>query len=121
MILADSSIWIDHIRKSEDNLIQLLREGRLVMHPWIQGEIALGSIASRAMTLRVLGAIEQLPVCPPTELLEFIEDHDLSGKGIGYVDAQLLASSLASQARLWTRDKRLAAQADRLKLLANLD
>jgi predicted nucleic acid-binding protein len=116
VILADSSIWIDHLRKPLAPLTALLTEGRLVMHPFVTGEIALGSIARRAQVLLVLTSLEQLEPVSPDALLEFIEEADLGAKGIGYVDAHILAVTHRDQAKLWTRDKHLATQADRLAL-----
>jgi predicted nucleic acid-binding protein len=116
VILADSSVWIDHIREPLTPLTTLLSERRLVMHPFVSGEIALGSIARRAQVLGVLTSLEQLEPVAPDALLDFIEEADLAATGIGHVDAHLLAAARRTQARLWTRDKRLAAQAQRLGL-----
>jgi predicted nucleic acid-binding protein len=116
VILADSSVWIDHIRKHLPSLASLLSERRLVMHPFVSGEIALGSLAKRAQVLGVLISLEQLDPVSPASLLEFIEEADLAGTGIGYVDAHLLAAVRSARATLWTRDKRLAAHAERLGL-----
>lgn len=116
MILADSSVWIDHLRKPTALLTSLLNERRLVMHPFVSGEIALGSIARRAQVLGVLTSLEQLEPISPEALLDFIEEAELSANGIGYVDAHLLASARREGAKLWTRDKRLAAEAERLGL-----
>lgn len=116
MILADSSVWIDHLRKPTALLTSLLNERRLVMHPFVSGEVALGSIARRAQVLGVLTSLEQTEPIAPDALLDFIEEAELSAKGIGYVDAHLLASTRREGAKLWTRDKRLAAEAERLGL-----
>ena len=116
MILADSSVWIDHIRKPVAPLSSLLAERRLVMHPFVSGEIALGSIATRAQVLAVLTSLEQLEPVSPDALFDFVEEADLAAQGIGYVDAHILAATRRAQAKLWTRDKRLAAQAERLGL-----
>ena len=116
MILADSSVWIDHLRKPLAPLASLLTERRLVMHSFVSGEIALGSIARRAQVLGVLTSLDQLEPVPPDVLLDFIEEADLGAKGIGYADAHILAATHRDQAKLWTRDKRLAVQAERLGL-----
>lgn len=116
MILADSTVWIDHLRKSIAPLTTLMTERRLAMHPFVSGEIALGSIARRAQVLGVLTSLEQLEPVSPDALLDFIEEADLAAEGIGYVDAHILAAARRDQAKLWTRDKRLAAQAERLGL-----
>jgi predicted nucleic acid-binding protein len=115
MILADSSIWIDHLRRANDKLLRLLADGAIVGHPFVTGEIALGSIANRATVVRMLTRLQQLPVATTLEAATFIESSELWGRGIGYVDVHLLASvRLSTDAQLWTRDTRLHAQAERL-------
>jgi len=115
MIVIDSSIWIDHIRSPEAHLDELLLREHALMHPHVLGEIALGSIRRREA---VLGRFELLPV--PNVAKEgyvryLIEEKDLAATGIGYTDAHLLASALLTpNGKLWTRDKRLHAHAERL-------
>lgn len=117
MILVDTSIWIDHLRGSDQHLSALLTEGRVVMHPHVLGEVALGSLKNRAA---VLGAMSDLPpavAATDDEVLRFIEAQGLFGLGIGYMDAHLLAAvMLAPGTRLWTRDRRLSAASARLGL-----
>lgn len=115
MIVIDSSIWIDHLRSTIPHLVELLIEQRTVQHPGVIGEIALGSIAERERFLGMLGGLPQIRTISDDRLLDAISEHALHGTGIGYVDAHLLASTMATaDARLWTSDKRLAAQAERL-------
>lgn len=115
MILVDTAVWIDHFRDGDPLLARLLERGEVLGHPWVTGEIALGRLRSRAETLRLLGHLPQATVATPAELLPFIERHELFGLGVGYVDAQLIAATrLTGDARLWTRDRRLRAAADRL-------
>lgn len=117
MILADTSLWIDHLRDGDPALAALLEEGAVLGHPWVIGELALGNLASRHDILRLLHGLPQATVATADEVLRLIEDEALHGQGIGYVDAQLLAATrLTPDARLWTRDKRLAAVAARLGL-----
>ena len=121
MILADTSIWIDHLRyKGDPHLIALLRENSVWTHPWIVGEIACGNLAHRARVLRELQKLPQLRVARDYEVLFLIERHRLMGKRVGYVDAHLLAAALAQGARLWTKDKRLTIAADGLGILHSL-
>jgi len=115
VILVDTSIWIDHLRVGDAALSALLEQGEVVVHPWITGELALGTLADREEILDLLGNQPQAVVADDDEILHLIEVHALSGSGIGYVDAQLLAATLLTpDARLWTRDKRLADVSIRL-------
>lgn len=119
MILADSSVWIDHIRRPDAELSAHLENRAIVCHPFVIGEIALGSIASRAAVIRELRRLQQLPVATIAEVAGLIEAEGLWGKGIGYVDAHLIASvRLAPGSVLMTRDLRLRAQAERMGLAA---
>lgn len=108
MILADTSVWIDHLCSSGHRLGDLLRAGRIVTHPFIIGEIALGSLAQRSLIIELLRDLPQLPTATEEELLDFIERHSLFGQGIGHVDAHVLASTMiVPGTSLWTRDRRL--------------
>lgn len=119
MILADTSIWIDHFRAGDPLLARRLEEHEVMAHQWVIGELALGALRQRDEILQLLASLPQAPLASEDEVLELIDRHHLAGTGIGYVDAQLLASTLlAAGARLWTRDRRLAAQARRIGLAA---
>jgi predicted nucleic acid-binding protein len=114
MILVDTSIWVDHFRTGDRVLGRLLETGLVLHHPWITGEIALGHLVQRQEILGLLGSLPAAPVAEPGEILVFVERHQLSGRGVGYVDVQLLAAAGLAGATIWTRDKRLAAAATRL-------
>jgi predicted nucleic acid-binding protein len=115
LILVDRSVWVDHLRSGDAQLAALLERGGVVMHPFVVGEIACGSLTHRASILELLRELPAASVAESEEVLGFIERHALHGKGIGYVDVHLLASvALTQGARLWTRDKRLQAAADDL-------
>ena len=115
MILVDTSVWVDHLRRGDARLARLLERGAVVMHPFVIGEIACGSLADRQSTLELLQDLPMAGVAESDEILGFIERQNLDGKGIGYVDVHLLASvALTHGAQLWTRDKRLSAAADEL-------
>jgi predicted nucleic acid-binding protein len=116
MILVDISVWIDHFRSSDKRLFQLLEANLVSVHPWIVGELACGNLADRTHVLSLLKTMPQLPAASEDEVLFFIERHLLAGKGIGYIDAHLLAAATLGSARLWTRDKRLLAVAEGLGL-----
>lgn len=117
MILVDTSIWIDHLRRGDPSLVTALELGRVLIHPFVVGELACGTLNRRAEILTLLRELPPAPVATDDEALEFIERRGLMGRGIGYVDVHLLASvALAGDARLWTRDKWLAAVASELAL-----
>jgi len=121
VILADTSIWIDHFRQGNPALTDLLNANEIAIHPFIIGELALGSLAARKPTLLTLNDLPRLETAMEYEVLRFIETHALFGIGIGYIDAHLLTSvRLTPGTALWTRDKRLKAAAERLGLVANL-
>lgn len=120
MILADSSVWIDHLRDPDATLIDLLAADEMLIHPFVIGEMALGSIRNRRA---VVAGLKELPfseMADHDEVLTMIERHGLFGTGIGYVDAHLLAATLLTPgAKLWTRDRRLRAAANGLAIAAD--
>ncbi len=108
MILADTSIWVDHLRHGDPVMVERLNSGGICIHPHIIGEIALGSLRQRDMVLTALGDLPTVAMASDVEVLAFIESQPLHGRGIGYVDAHLLAAvRLTPGSRLWTRDRRL--------------
>src|SRR5262245_64472855 len=119
MILADTSVWVGHLRHGDERLAALLEGGTILMHPFVLGEIALGSLHRRRI---VLGAMHDLPqtlVATDEEVLDLIERRTLFSLGIGYVDAHLIAAVyLTVGAALWTRDKRLHKVAQKLSIAA---
>jgi predicted nucleic acid-binding protein len=121
MILADTSIWVDHLRRSDLRLAQFLDHGDVVTHPFVIGELALGYVPRIAETLRELRRLPMVTVAGTEEVLGFIAHRKLSGSGIGYVDVHLLAAAaLAQETFLWTRDKRLHTVAQSLSLAAEI-
>jgi predicted nucleic acid-binding protein len=116
MILADSSVWIEHFRKPLLLLPELIGSGDLRMHPFVIGELALGSVPDRTRLLTFLAALPVGAQAENAAVLEFIEARKLFGCGIGYVDAHLLLTCVEAGDQLWTRDKRLAGQAELLDL-----
>lgn len=117
MILVDTSVWIDHLRTGDPELVVLLQNGRVLGHPWVTAELALGHLGRRVEILGLLQHLPQAKAATDHEVLTLIDDHQLFGRGIGYVDAHLLAATMLTVgARLWTRDKRLSAVADQLVL-----
>ena len=112
MVLVDTSIWIDHLRQANSGLLALLDAAEVVTHPFVLGELACGQLRDRADILYNLGRLQRSPVASDREVMLMIEEHDLMGRGVGYLDMHLLASVLiGSDLYLWTNDKRLAAVA----------
>ena len=108
MILLDTSVWIDHLRKSEDLVGDLLAQDHILAHPFVIGELALGSMRRYDLMVTALLELPQAAMATTSEVLHFVKRHALMGSGIGYVDAHLLASAkLMPSTLLWTRDKRL--------------
>lgn len=118
-LLVDAAIWIDHLRRPDLALARALKSDRALIHPFTIGEIALGGLRDRQAVLLELNLRLRPRIASDQEVLAMIEEHALHGLGIGYVDAHLLASTLLTpEARLWTRDKRLQAAAERLGVAA---
>ncbi len=117
MILVDTSVWIDHLRASEPQLVSALNAEQILMHPFVVGELACGTLRNRQEILSLLRNLPEAPVATQDQALSFIDQHRLMGRGIGYIDAHLLAATaLAHSTRIWTRDKRLANLATTLNL-----
>ena len=117
LILADTSIWVDHIRKEDPWFGELLGDGSVAIHPFIIGELALGHVPDFDNLMSDLRDLPQAPVASSEEVLQLIQHGNLSGSGIGYVDAHLLASvAKMSETRILTRDRRLHDAAKRLSI-----
>ncbi|HEX8093293.1 type II toxin-antitoxin system VapC family toxin [Jatrophihabitans sp.] len=116
MILVDTSVWIDHLRRGDAALAGLLMNGEVLCHPAVTGEIALGQLTDRGGVLGLLANLPQSVTATHAEVMTLIEAHSLSGLGIGYVDAHLLAAVLLTSGNtsLWTRDRRLRSAAEAL-------
>ena len=115
MILADTSVWIDHLRSEDIDLASLLELNEIVIHPMVIGELACGNVGNRVEIFGSLRSMPRLPAATDEEVLFFIEHHRLMGRGIGYIDAHLLASVVMTPpATLWTRDRRLMGLADEM-------
>lgn len=108
MILVDTSVWIDHLRAKEERLAMLLSQTQVCMHPIVWGELACGSLNNRPTLLRLWQNLPAISQASHAEAMYCLEQRQLMGKGIGYVDLHLLTAVLLSPGtRLWTRDKRL--------------
>ena len=121
MILADTSIWIDHLRSENKEMRKHLGEGGIVIHPFIIAELALGSLRQRGKILALLDLLPQVRMLQLAEVRLMIEARRLYGSGIGLIDAHLIASVLVdSPVLLWTRDKPLRKVAEGLGIHASL-
>ena len=116
MVLVDTSIWVNHLRKGDRHLEKLLMDGEVVCHPFIIGELACGNIGNRNEILSLLKTLPSTPTVDMAECLFFVERNHLFGVGIGFVDVHLLASAKLSGTRLWTADKKLKEAALHLKI-----
>ena len=121
MILADTTIWIDHLRRHNAQMQELLNGGQILMHPFVVAELALGSLRDRARTLVFLDGLLAVRGAQLSKVLQMIEVRQLHAKGIGLTDAHLAASCLITPGtRLWTRDARLRSVAQSLGIDAGL-
>jgi predicted nucleic acid-binding protein len=119
LILADTSVWIDHLRQGDAILADMLEHGRVLSHPFVIGELAIGSLRQREVILHALRGLPRAVVAQDGEVLDFIERETLFGSGLGYIDIHLLASvRLTPGALLFTRDKRLHKAAARMSVAA---
>jgi predicted nucleic acid-binding protein len=116
MILADTSVWIDHLRYGNPRLKQLLLTEAVACHPFVIGELACENLGNREEALSLMHALPSLPVADAGEMLYFIDSHRLMGRGLGLIDMHLLASAELGEAALWTLDKRLRKAAQELDL-----
>jgi predicted nucleic acid-binding protein len=116
MVLVDTSIWVDHLRRGLPELVAQLHAGTVVCHPFVLGELACGNLKNRREILELLGTLCTCPFATHEEALDFIESNHLMGLGLGYVDVHLLACARLSGLSLWTRDRALKSAATRLQV-----
>ena len=122
MILVDTSVWIDHLRTTDPTIDRLVESFELAMHPFVLGELVLGSIASRLETIEAWRELPMAKVLHPEDVIDLVEQRRLFSRGIGFTDANLIASALTTSGlKIWTRDKRLAAVAAELGVAARFD
>lgn len=107
MVLVDTSVWVSHLREKNPKLEGLLNDGDVVSHPFIIGELACGNLKNRTEILTLLQALPMATQAEHEDVARFIENYQLMGKGLGYIDMHLLASALLSEVLIWTLDKKL--------------
>lgn len=113
-MLVDTSVWVDHLRRSNPLLVDLLEQAQVVIHPFVVGELACGNLAQRATILDALSELPHVPAASHAEVLNFVEARKLMGRGLGWIDLHLLASAMLARVPFWTVDKRLATVAQEL-------
>ncbi len=118
-VLVDTSVWVDHLRKGEPLLEDLLSSGHVATHPFVIGELACGTLSNRDEILKFLSELPHASSATNEEVMHLIERHKLGGKGLGWIDMNLLASALLSKIPLWTRDHRLAVVAKTIGIAGN--
>jgi predicted nucleic acid-binding protein len=116
MVLVDTSIWVAHLRHGETGLETLLDEGHVLCHPFIIGELACGNLKNRAEILSLLQALPRTIYAEHEEVMQFVENYRLMGRGLGYLDMHLLSSAILTKVPLWTLDKKLNQVSLRLGL-----
>jgi predicted nucleic acid-binding protein len=116
LILVDTSVWVDHLRRRNAAHATRLETGEVVCHPFVLGELSLGSLKQRDQILGLLSELPIAPVVPHDDVLALVERVRLAGRGIGWVDVHLIASALLGGLRLWTLDRRLALVARALEV-----
>lgn len=111
MTLVDTSVWVEHLRRGDRQLRNLLEDGLVLCHAFVVGELACGNLRNRMEILSLLAELPHATVARHDEVLELVDRHQLHGQGLGWIDAHLLASALLTHCTLWTRDRALARAA----------
>ncbi|PJZ68753.1 twitching motility protein PilT [Leptospira perolatii] len=115
-VLVDTSVWIDHLRTPDLELIELLKQGLVLQHPFVIGELSLGRIQNKSDFLNNLRQLPESKIATHKEVFQFAEIRSLASSGIGWIDAHLLASCVISRSSLFTKDKSLRRTAESLSL-----
>ncbi|HET9271772.1 MAG TPA: type II toxin-antitoxin system VapC family toxin [Vicinamibacterales bacterium] len=116
MILVDTSVWVNHLRRTGSPLAARLEAGDVLCHPYVIGEISLGLLKRRTEVIALLASLPSAPVVSHDDAMAFVDRRGLAGRGIGWIDVHLAASAVVSGARLWSDDRRLAEIARDLRI-----
>jgi predicted nucleic acid-binding protein len=116
MVLVDTSVWVSHLRNDNTHLANLLNHGEVVCHPFIIGELACGNLKNRTEILSLFQALPMSIQAEHDEVMKFVENNQLMGKGLGYIDVHLLAATSLTEVPIWTIDKRLDAVSQEMGL-----
>jgi predicted nucleic acid-binding protein len=117
MVLVDTSVWVRHLRQGEPKLELLLNDGEVLCHPFVVGELACGNMRNRTEILSLIKILPQVMEVKNEEVLHFIEQNHLMGKGLGYIDVHLCASAVLTDVPMWTYDRRLKEAAEELGII----
>ena len=121
-VLVDTNIWIDHLRKSEPVLVDLLERDQVCVHQSVITELALGNLKDRSIFLKALERLMIVRNVDDQGVRHLVEERHLWGKSLSVVDAALLASAVVTPGvSLWTRDKRLRQAARDVGVLADFE
>ena len=121
-VLVDTNIWIDHLRKTEPVLVDLLERDQVCVHQSVITELALGNLKNRSFFLKMFERLMIVRNVDDQGVRHLVEERRLWDRGFSAVDAALLASVVVTPGvSLWTRDKRLRQAARDVGVLANLD
>jgi len=115
-MLVDTSVWIDHVRRPEPQLIALLADNEVDTHPFVIGELACGHLRPRAELAVLMQDLPSLPTVDHNEAMLFLQQHRLHQSGVGWIDVHLLASTMLARTSLWTRDRHMATVARGLRI-----
>jgi predicted nucleic acid-binding protein len=113
-MLVDTSVWVDHLRRRNAVLVELLEQGQVWTHSFVVGELACGNLAQRGKILASLSALPHVAPVNDAEVLTFVESRRLMGRGLGWIDVHLLAAAILARIPFWTTDERLATAASEL-------
>jgi predicted nucleic acid-binding protein len=116
MILVDTSVWADHLRRSDKDLTELLLRRAVVTHPFVIEELACGHLPDREEFLTQIHSLPRVPVATHEEALDLISNRKLYGTGLGSVDVHIIASAMLGGARIWSRDKAMVRESRRLRV-----
>ena len=116
MTLADTSVWVEHLRRGNTRMKDLLNSGQVLCHPFVIGELACGNLRKRNQVLALLSALPAAKLASHGEVLQLVDTNRLFGRCLGWIDVHLLASALLSECGLWTLDKPLVNAAKGLRI-----
>jgi predicted nucleic acid-binding protein len=120
VILVDTSVWVQHLRRGDPRLVDLLGQEQVVCHPFVIGELAMGSVKNRTTILTLLHRLPSTDVATHKDVLALVERRGLHGAGLGWIDAHLLTAALLAGTRIWTIDRALASAARGIDIDAHL-
>jgi predicted nucleic acid-binding protein len=119
IVLVDTSVWIRFLSNRAPfaaELDTLLSRDEVSGHEFVYGELLIGDKGGRMRLLADYEQMHQAPVVLHSDVVAFVRDRQLHGRGIGWIDAHLLASALVGRLKLWTIDPALATLAKEMRI-----